>query len=208
MRKTLRVAFAIDLGDGLSLRALDDADAEELFTLIETNRAYLAAWMPFVGQTRGVADSLAFVRAARRQYEDNRGMQLALLQGKQIIGVAGFHAIDWTRKSTSIGYWLAADRQGAGTMTAAVCALLDHAFDGWLLNRVEIRAGVLNTRSRAIPQRLGFREEGVLRSAERIGTRVIDHAVYVMTAREWKRTARELGRALRASEQPARRQVS
>jgi ribosomal-protein-serine acetyltransferase len=135
-------------------------------------------------------------------------MQLALLQGKQIIGVAGFHAIDWTRKSTSIGYWLAADRQGAGTMTAAVCALLDHAFDGWLLNRVEIRAGVLNTRSRAIPQRLGFREEGVLRSAERIGTRVIDHAVYVMTAREWKRTARELGRALRASEQPARRQVS
>ncbi len=208
MRKTLRVAFAIDLGEGLSLRALDDADAEELFTLIETNRAHLAAWMPFVGQTRGVADSLAFIRAARRQYEDNRGMQLALLQGKQIIGVAGFHAIDWTRKSTSIGYWLAADRQGAGTMTAAVCALLDHAFDGWLLNRVEIRAGVLNSRSRAIPQRLGFREEGVLRSAERIGTRVIDHAVYVMTAREWKRTARELGRALRASEQPARRQVS
>jgi ribosomal-protein-serine acetyltransferase len=208
VRKTLRVAFAIDLGEGLSLRALDDADAEELFTLIETNRAHLAAWMPFVGQTRGVADSLAFIRAARRQYEDNRGMQLALLQGKQIIGVAGFHAIDWTRKSTSIGYWLAADRQGAGTMTAAVCALLDHAFDGWLLNRVEIRAGVLNSRSRAIPQRLGFREEGVLRSAERIGTRVIDHAVYVMTAREWKRTARELGRALRASEQPARRQVS
>ena len=47
--------------------------------------------------------------------------------------------------------------------------------------------GVTNTRSRAIPERLGFREEGVLRAAERIGTRVIDHAVYVMTARDWKR---------------------
>jgi ribosomal-protein-serine acetyltransferase len=151
---------------------------------------------------------LAFVRAARRQYDDNRGMQLALVQDVQIIGVAGFHAIDWTRKSTSIGYWLAADRQGAGLMTAAVCALLDHAFESWGLNRVEIRAGVLNARSRAIPQRLGFREEGVLRSAERIGTRVIDHVVYVMTAREWKRKSRERARAARSSAREARRPVS
>jgi ribosomal-protein-serine acetyltransferase len=187
----------VDLGVGRALRPLDDADAEELFALIDANRAHLAHWMPFVGQTRGAADSLAFVRAARRQYEENRGMQLALVQGEQIIGVAGFHAIDWARRSTSIGYWLAADRQGAGTMTTAVSALLDHAFDRWELTRVEIRAGVANRRSRAIPERLGFREEGVLRAAERIGTRVIDHVVYVMTAREWQRVSRESVRAAR-----------
>jgi ribosomal-protein-serine acetyltransferase len=176
---------------------LADGDAEELFNLIDANRAYLANWMPFVGQTRGVADSLAFIRAARRQFDENRGMQLALLQGERIVGIVGFHAIDWTRKSTSIGYWLAADRQGAGTMTAAVSALLDFAFDSWRLTRVEIRAGVLNARSRGIPTRLGFSEEGVLRSAERIGTRVIDHVVYVMTARDWRRRSseRELSQA-------------
>ena len=195
------MVIEVDLGDGRALRALDDADAEELFALIDANRAHLAHWMPFVGQTRGPADSLAFVRAARRQCEENRGMQLALVQGEQIIGVAGFHAIDWTRRSTSIGYWLAADRQGAGTMTTAVTALLDYAFDRWELTRVEIRAGVANRRSRAIPERLGFREEGVLRAAERIGTRVIDHVVYVMTAREWQRASRE-------SERAARRPVS
>jgi len=84
-------------------------------------------------------------------------------------------------------------------MTTAVCALLDHAFDRWELGRVEIRAGVANRRSRAIPERLGFREEGVLRAAERIGTRVIDHVVYVMTAREWQREAGESARASRPS---------
>jgi ribosomal-protein-serine acetyltransferase len=195
------VVLEVDLGDDRSLRALDDADADELFALIDANRAHLAAWMPFVGQTRGTADSLAFIRAARRQYDENRGMQLAVIQGEQIIGVAGFHAIDWTRRSTSIGYWLAADRQGAGTMTTAVSALLNHAFDRWELARVEIRAGVANQRSRAIPERLGFREEGVLRSAERIGTRVIDHVIYVMTAREWDLAARR-------AEHGARRPVS
>jgi len=205
VRKTFPVNLLADLGGGHSLRPLEDADADELFALIDANRAYLALWMPFVGQTRGVEDSLTFIRAARRQYEENRGMQLALLDGEVIVGVVGFHAIDWARKSTSIGYWLAADRQGAGTMTAAVCALLDHAFDAWRLSRVEIRAGVLNARSRAIPERLGFREEGVLPSAERIGTRVIDHVVYVMTARDWRRQARELERAARAPGQPHRR---
>ena len=181
------MTLAVDLGGGRSLRGLEDDDAEELFALIDANRAHLAAWMPFVGQTRGVVDSLAFIRAARRQHEENRGMQLAVLSDERIIGVAGFHAIDWNRHQTSIGYWLAADQQGAGTMTLTVSALLDHAFNSWKLTRVEIRAGVLNTRSRAIPERLGFREEGVLPAAERIGTRVIDHVIYVMTAREWKR---------------------
>ena len=179
-----------DLGDGRSLRALEDGDAEELFELIDVNRAHLANWMPFVSQTHSVADSLAFIRAARRQSEENRGVQLAIVRDERIIGVAGFHGIDWTRRSTSIGYWLAASQQGAGTMTAAVSAMLDHAFDHWGLTRVEIRAGVTNLRSRAIPERLGFRDEGVLRAAERIGTRVIDHAVYVITAREWRRAAR------------------
>jgi ribosomal-protein-serine acetyltransferase len=181
------VTFEVDLGDGRGLRGLEDDDAEELFALIDDNRAHLAAWMPFVGQTRGVVDSLAFIRAAKRQHDENRGMQLAVLSEERIIGVAGFHAIDWNRRQTSIGYWLASDQQGAGTMTLAVTALLDHAFDVWKLSRVEIRAGVLNARSRAIPLRLGFRDEGVLPAAERIGARVIDHAIYAMTAREWKR---------------------
>jgi ribosomal-protein-serine acetyltransferase len=179
-----------DLGDGRSLRQLDDGDAEELFELIDANRTHLANWMPFVSQTHTVADSLAFIRAARRQSDENRGVQLAILRDDRIIGVAGFHGIDWTRRSTSIGYWLAAAEQGTGTMTTAVSAMLDHAFGPWDLARVEIRAGVANRRSRAIPERLGFREEGVLRAAERIGTRVIDHAVYVMTAREWRKARR------------------
>jgi ribosomal-protein-serine acetyltransferase len=182
--------FDAHLGNGRLLRALEDADAQELFKLIDANREYLAMWMPFVGQTRGVADSLAFIRAARRQFEENRGIQLAIVENEQIIGISGFHGVDWTRRSTSIGYWLAADRQGQGTMTAAVTAMLDHAFNSWALTRVEIRAGVANHRSRAIPERLGFHEEGVLRAAERIGARVIDHVVYAMTAREWRHVAR------------------
>ena len=171
-----------DLGDGRSLRQLDDGDAEELFELIDANRAHLANWMPFVSQTHASPTrSRSSAPRAARPRRTAACSSRSSASGR-IIGVAGFHGIDWTRRSTSIGYWLAAAHQGAGTMTSAVAAMLDHAFGPWDLARVEIRAGVANRRSRAIPERLGFREEGVLRAAERIGTRVIDHVVYVMTA--------------------------
>jgi ribosomal-protein-serine acetyltransferase len=69
-------------------------------------------------------------------------------------------------------------------MTEAVQALAGHAFEVWRLNRIEIRVAVGNTRSRAIPERLGFREEGVLRQAERIGERLEDSVVYSMLAED------------------------
>jgi len=167
------------------MRLLDPADADELFALIDSNREHLARWMPFVGQTRSAADSLAFIQAAVRQHEENRSLQMAIVQEGRIVGVAGFHRIDWTARTTSIGYWLAEAHQGAGTMTLAVRALVDYAIRVLGLRRVEIRAGVENRRSRAIPERLGFHEDGTVRGAERIGSRVIDHVIYAITDREW-----------------------
>jgi ribosomal-protein-serine acetyltransferase len=71
-------------------------------------------------------------------------------------------------------------------MTLAAAALVDYAFGEWELRRVEIRAGVSNHRSRAIPQRLGFHQEGTVVGAERIGERVIDHVIYAIGAEAWR----------------------
>jgi hypothetical protein len=96
-----------------------------------------------------------------------------------------FHGVSWQHRSTSIGYWLAESAQGRGIMTRTVRTLVDHAFGEWRLHRVEIRAAVGNRRSRAIPERLGFTEEGVAREAELIGDRYLDQVIYSVLAGRW-----------------------
>jgi ribosomal-protein-serine acetyltransferase len=174
-----------DLPGGCFLRLLEESDAADLYALVDGNRTYLARWLSWVEETRGAGDVLNFIRATRRQIAENKGFGVAIVEGDSIIGVIGFHSIDWTHGSTGIGYWLAEGHQGRGTMTEAVRALVAYAFEVWKLNRVEIRAAVANVRSRAIPERLGFKQEGILRQAGRIGDRFEDLVVYSMLAGEW-----------------------
>jgi ribosomal-protein-serine acetyltransferase len=177
-------SLRVELYDGCWLRLLNETDAQELYALIDANREHLARRMPWAaGQT--LQDTLAFIRRTREQLTSNDGFQTAVIENGRIAGMVGFHGVSWQHRSTSIGYWLAASAQGRGTMTRAVSALVDHAFGTWRLHRVEIRAAVDNTRSCAIPERLGFTHEGVAREAERIGERYVDQVVYSTLADEW-----------------------
>ena len=177
-----------DLPGGGALRLFEESDAGELFALTDRNRAHLEPWLPWVPNTHTPDDSLAFIRMARRQIGDNDGLQVAIVDaGGAIAGTIGFHRVDWLNRATSVGYWLSADRQGRGLMTEATRAMIGHAFGVWGLHRIEIVAAVENARSRAIPGRLGFREEGVRRDGERHGERYLDLVVYSLLEGEWER---------------------
>jgi ribosomal-protein-serine acetyltransferase len=175
-----------ELPGGYALRLLEESDADELYAVIDANREHLEPWMPWVEHEHEPADVLPFIRATRRQIADNDGLQTAIVDPEgRIVGMVGVHNVDWPNRKTSIGYWLARGEQGRGTMTAAVRVYVNHAFATWKLNRIMIQAAVENTRSRAIPERLGFREEGILREVERVGARVLDGVVYALLAADW-----------------------
>jgi ribosomal-protein-serine acetyltransferase len=174
----------LPISEDVHLRLLEDSDAPELQSVVEANRGYLARWLPWAA-AQTLEESEAFIRRTREQVLRNDGFQLAIVGDGGIEGVVGFHSVDWGNRSTMIGYWLAESAQRRGTMTAAVRNLTEHAFTVWELNRVEIQAAAGNERSRAIPERLGFREEGTLRQAERVGDRFLDSVVYSMLAADW-----------------------
>jgi ribosomal-protein-serine acetyltransferase len=167
------------------LRQLRGADAEELYAVVDANREHLARWLPWAAG-QDLSGTRRFLAENEAQLARNAGFQAALVPDARIVGVAGFHAVDWNNRHTSIGYWLAEEAQGSGLMTAAVTTLIDLAFEGWGLHRIEIHAAPENHRSRAIPERLGFREEGLLRDAELVGGRWLDGVVYGLLEAEWE----------------------
>lgn len=169
--------------EALGLRPLKAGDAPELQALVEANREFLSRWLPWAA-AQDLPECEKFIADAEAQLARNDGFQAAIVPDGPIVGVVGLHAIDWRNRNTTIGYWLAEDAQGRGTMTAAVCALVDHAFGEWDLHRVEIHCAPANRRSRAIPERLGFREEAILREAELVGGRWVDSVVYGLLAGE------------------------
>jgi ribosomal-protein-serine acetyltransferase len=100
-------------------------------------------------------------------------------------GVCGFHPFDITNKIGGIGYWLSRAYSGKGIMTLSVKALVEVGFRDYGLNRIEITCATGNARSRAIPERLEFKFEGVLREREFLYGRYVDHAIYSMLASEF-----------------------
>jgi ribosomal-protein-serine acetyltransferase len=170
--------------DDAVLRPFEDGDAAELTAVVAANREHLARWLPWASSA-GYIDSAEYISLKVAQQKADDGFEGAIVLAGRIVGAAGFHAIDRVNRSTSIGYWLAAEVVGRGLMTATVRALLDQAFGSLELHRVVIEVVVDNARSRAVPERLGFTDEGILREAKRFGDRYEDAVLYAMLASDW-----------------------
>jgi ribosomal-protein-serine acetyltransferase len=177
--------FCLTVDDEIELCLLEERHADELFALIEKNRAYLREWLPWLDVTTSPADNLNFIKSSREQFASNNGFQTAILYQVQLVGMTGFHRIDWANQSTTLGYWLAAGFQGRGIMTRACRFLTGYAFQEFGLNRVEIRCAPQNQRSCTIARRLGFTKEGTIRQAEWLYDHFVDHTVYGLLASEW-----------------------
>ena len=141
--------------------------------------------------TQTFDDTLEFIRAGKSQAAANDGFHSAIFCEDHIAGVVSYMEVNWRHRRTVLGYWLDSDHQGKGLMTGAVRLIVDHAITVWELNRVEVRAAVENRKSRAIPERLGFDQEGVLYEAELVNGHYLDTVLYAMRAINWNERSSE-----------------
>ena len=177
--------FSYKLSENAEVRLLEERHAQELTDLIERNREHLRAWLPWVDTNRTVEDRKNFIRGALKQFAHNKGFVAGIWHEGRLAGVIGYDPIDWENRSTELGYWLGEEYQGKGLVTAACRALVEHAFGELDLNRVVIPCAPENENSCAIPERLGFRREGIERQAEWLYDRFVDHVTYSALASEW-----------------------
>lgn len=178
--------FIHHVNENLTIRMLKISEAPILFAMTNQSRDYLRKWLPWADHVKTVDDSLKFIERSFETYANRESLNCGLFYKKQLVGIISFNNFDWTNYIGEIGYWLSIDQQGKGIMTQAVKALVDQAFTYFDLNKVEIHAALQNKKSQAIPERLDFKKEGVIREAERLNDRYVDHVIYGLLKNEWE----------------------
>lgn len=177
--------FEHSIDNNLSIQMLREENAEELFSVVDANRQRLREWLPWLDANTKVEHTLEFIQSTLKQHSRDEGFVCAIFFKGRVSGVVGYHPIKKANKSVDIGYWLSSEATGKGIMTKCCRALIDYAFSELDLNRVSIPAAVGNARSRAIPERLGFMQEGIIHDAEWLYDHYVDNVLYAMLKRDW-----------------------
>lgn len=87
-------------------------------------------------------------------------------------------------RSAWIGYWVSREVTGGGVATGALALGLDHCFGRVLLHRVEATVRPENAASRRVLEKVGFREEGLLKRYLDVDGAWRDHLLVAMTVEE------------------------
>ena len=181
--------FSEEIGDDAGLRMLQPHHAEELYALVDANREHLRRWLPWVDAVTSVDMERDFIQASLGGFARDGSFVAGLWHRGHIAGAIGLDPINWANRIASIGYFLGEISQGKGLITRACLAMVDYSLVELKLNRVEIHVATENHRSQAIPKRLGFKQEGILRQVEWLYDHYVDHIVFGMLAEEWHELA-------------------
>ena len=178
---------------GVVLRPLKRADAEEFAEVRVANRDWLQPWDATLPGTDARGGALRKERAAfhsmRRALQSQARRGVALPFALEVDGGFRGHvtasSIQWgSISSVQIGYWIDSRLAGRGLMPLAVAMTADACFFDLGLHRVEINIRPENSKSLRVVEKLGFRFEGVRRGYMHIAGNWADHRSYALLADE------------------------
>ncbi|HEV7699120.1 MAG TPA: GNAT family protein [Pyrinomonadaceae bacterium] len=178
--------LTIGLGDGIIMRPVRASDVDAVFDIVTKNYDHLRTFMEWAKPDYSRKDAEEWVLKAVPAAADGTTLNFCILRDDKMIGTIGFAYFDKAARVTEIGYWIDAAEEGKGIMGRATEKLIDLAFNDLDMNRVQIRCADANVRSAGIPQRLGFRKEGVQRQHIERDGKVYDFLIFGLLRDEWQ----------------------
>jgi RimJ/RimL family protein N-acetyltransferase len=154
------------LSDGIVLlRPWSQRDAPEIASCCRDEE--IARWLDQVPQPYTEADAREYVAATRRGWKGGSAASFAITEAETggLLGSIGVHWLDPGQHVGEVGYWVRREGRGRGVATRALRLASGWAIEGCGLERLQLRADVLNAASQRVADSAGFTREGVLRSS-------------------------------------------
>jgi ribosomal-protein-alanine N-acetyltransferase len=169
-------------GDGVTLRPPRAADHEAWALLRQQSFAYLQPWEPTWPE-----DDLSRAAFRRRLSIYGREMEAGNAwpffvfrePDRALVGAITLSNVrHGVAETGTLGYWIARDHAGRGHATAAVRAVVAHAFEDLGLHRVDAACVPANAASRRVLEKAGFELEGQARAYLKINGAWADHLLF------------------------------
>lgn len=113
-------------------------------------------------------------------------MEMGIWFCGDLAGVISLSILEDSETAAEFGYWIDREQEGKGIVTRCVRALMEYAIDNMGMERFVIGCALNNSRSRAVPERSGYRLQATIPSGEVVGGFVYDRAVYEIQSTEWR----------------------
>jgi ribosomal-protein-alanine N-acetyltransferase len=182
----LRRDLPVLVGERVRLRAPVASDYRQWARLRGESRAFLEPWEP-----AWVPDELDYsawrlrLGRYREDIAQGSGMPFFIFNSAGVRLYGGITLSNIRRgvaQTGSIGYWIGEQFAGKGYMQEAVRLVVNHAFEGLRLHRVEAACIPTNARSIRVLEKARFRREGMARSYLKINGVWQDHSLYAIIA--------------------------
>jgi [ribosomal protein S5]-alanine N-acetyltransferase len=173
----------------VELHPLRRRDADEWSRLRRANEDWLSPWEPSSpvpwSDRHTPATYRAMRRAVARRARLGTSVPLAVrVEGRLAGQVTLDNIVRGAMRGGHFGYWIDRRVAGQGMASLAVALVCDHAFGAVGLHRVEADIRPENLPSRRLVERLGFRQEGLLRRFLDIDGDWRDHLAYALLAED------------------------
>jgi ribosomal-protein-alanine N-acetyltransferase len=173
----------------VELHPLRRRDADEWSRLRLANESWLSPWEPSSSVPWPARHTPATYRAMRRAVARRARLGQSVPFAVRVEGrLAGQVTIDnivrGALRSGYLGYWIDRGVAGRGMASLAVALVCDHAFGAVGLHRVQADIRPENLPSQRLVERLGFRQEGLLRRYLDIDGDWRDHLAYALLAED------------------------
>ena len=146
-----------------------------------------ARYMPTVPQQYTRRDAEEFLAGAVLAPWETNPIFAIVLDSTVIGGISV--RVDVQNETGELGYAIGRPYWGQGLMPEAGTAVVDWAFEEFVLAKVHARADLRNVGSQHVMEKLGMTREGVLRSHSKRRGKRVDYVYYGLLREEWEEKA-------------------
>ncbi len=169
----------------VAVRPLQRRDRRAWLSLRARNADWLRPWEATLPDVANAAPMPfgQLLRAERSAWREDRGYFAVVEVNGVLAGRVSASSVRLgSERSAMMGYWIDRDMAGRGLTPLAVALLAEYCFDDRRLHRLDIAIRPQNTRSLAVPRKLGFVEEGMRRDLLHVDGAWHDHMVFAKLA--------------------------